>query len=86
MLKTRKTGTKDSENTDNDLRLPPKQQKQSKFMELLSDVIKTLSANKTVEERAKMEVQHYMDDHIHSSCQDSDTAVHPLTWWYENKS
>ena len=57
-------------------------------MELLSGVIKTLSANKTVEERAKMEVQQYiiMDDHIHSSSQDSDTAVHPLTWWYENKS
>ena len=57
-------------------------------MELLSDVIntETLSANKTVEERAKMEVQLYMDDHIHSSSQDSDTAVHSLTWWYENKS
>ena len=48
--------------------------KQSKFMELLSDVISstaTSSADKTCEEKAKFE---YVDD---SSC---DSTVNPLRW------
>ena len=76
-----------SENTSCDLRpTPPKRQKQSKFMELLSDVISTevLPANNTPEEQAKIELQQYIDDSILSSSQD--TPVHPLTWWFENKS
>ena len=75
-----------SENAGCDLRpAPPKRQKQSKFMELLSDVISTeaLAANNTPEEQANIELQQYIDDSILSSSQD--TPVHPLTWWFENK-
>ena len=60
-----------------------KRKKQSKFMELLSDVISsaaTSSTDKTFEEKAKFELQQYMDD---SFC---DSTVNPMTWWYENKS
>ena len=49
--------------------------KQSKFMELLSDVIgsaATSSADKICEEKAKFELQQYVDD---SSC---DSTVNPL--------
>ena len=59
-----------------------KRKKQSKFMELLSDVIgsaATSSAVKTCEEKAKFELQWYVDD---SSC---DSTVNPLRWWYDNK-
>ena len=76
-----------SENAGCDLRpAPPKRRKQSKFMELLSHVISTeaLPANNTPEEQAKIELQQYIDDSILSSSQD--TPVHPLTWWFENKS
>ena len=76
-----------SENAGCDLRpAPPKRRKQSKFTELLSDVISTeaLPANNSPEEQAKIELQQYIDDSILSSSQD--TPVHPLTWWFENKS
>ena len=76
-----------SENAGCDLRpAPPKRRKQSKFMELLSDVIsiEALPVNNTPEEQAKIELQQYIDDSILSSSQD--TPVHPLTWWFENKS
>lgn len=59
-----------------------KHKRQSKFMKLLSDVISsaaTSSANKTCEEKAKLELQWYMND---SSC---DSIVNPLRRWYESK-
>ena len=59
-----------------------KRKKQSKFMELLSDVMCSAaasSANQTVEDRAKIELQQYMED---SSYVDT---VTPLKWWHHNK-
>ena len=66
----------------NDVTPAARHKKQSKFMELLSNVIgsaATSSADKTCEEKAKFELQRYVDD---SSC---DSTVNPLRWWYENK-
>lgn len=65
-----------------DVTPPAKRKKHSKFMELLSDVISsatTSSTDKTCEEKAKFELQRYVDD---SSC---DSTVNPLRWWYVNK-
>ena len=59
-----------------------KHEKQSKFMELLSDVnssAATSSADETCEEKTKFKLQWYVDD---SSC---DSTVNLLRWWYENK-
>ena len=59
-----------------------KQKKQSKFMELLSDVMCSAaasSANQTVEDREKIELQRYMEDSSY------DGTVTPLIWWHHNK-
>jgi len=51
-----------------------------KFMELLSDVMSTVTlSDKTCEEKAKFELQQYVED------SSSDSTVNPLRWWYENK-
>ena len=59
-----------------------KRKKQGKFMELLSDVMCSAaasSANQTVEDRAKIELQRYMEDSSY------DGTVTPLKWWHHNK-
>ena len=55
--------------------------KQSKFMELLSDVISSAKTShvKTCKEKVKFELQRYVDDSSY------DGTVNPLRWWYENK-
>ena len=65
-----------------DVTLAAKQKKQSKFMELLSDVMCSVAAssgNQTVEDRAKIEQQRHMEDSSYNG------TVTPLKWWHHNK-
>ena len=62
-----------------------KQMKQSKFMELLSDVMcseAAASGEQTVEDKAKIELLRYMEDSSYHG------TVTLLKWWhrYQNKS
>jgi len=57
-----------------------KRKKQSKFMELLSDVMNSTESSSTCEERARIELQWYVEDSSY------DPTVHSLKWWYEKKS